>query len=124
MAASCCGSPWASWPPAAGIKAIVDGSTAAMQRDDPGRITDAITRLARLLDVDPRELLALATTADAPLGTRSRPRPASRQSLFTPDGHAQVRITPDDDRCIAAEVIAEGKDGPARLSVQVYSAAR
>jgi hypothetical protein len=32
---------------------------------------------------------------------------------------AQIRITLDDDCCIAAEVIAEGKDGPARLSVQV-----
>lgn len=110
--------------PAANIKAIVDGSTAAMQRDDPGRITDAITRLSRLLEADPRELLALATTADAPLGTRSRSRPASRQSLFTLDGDAQVRVTPDDDRCIAAEVTAEGNDGPARLSVQVYSATR
>jgi hypothetical protein len=109
--------------PAGCIKAIVDGATAAMQSDDPARVAGSITRLSRLLDADPRELLALVTTADAPLGTRSRSSPASRHSLFTLDGPAQVRVTPDDDRCIAAEVISGGMDGPARLSVEVYSAA-
>lgn len=110
--------------PAESIKAVVDGATAAMQRDDPDRVNEAVTRLARLLDADAGELLALATTDDAPLGARSRPGPASRQSLFTLDGSAQARVTPDDDRCIAAEVITAGSDGPARLSVEVYSATR
>jgi hypothetical protein len=93
-----------------------------MQRDDPDRVDEAMARLAKLLDADADELLALATTPDAPLGARSRPGPASKQSLFTLDGSAQVRVTPDDDRCVAAEVIAAGSDGPAWLSVQVYSA--
>jgi hypothetical protein len=108
--------------PAETIKAVVDGATAAMQRDDPDRVNEAMARLAKLLDADADELLALATTPDAPLGARSRPGPASKQSLFTLDGSAQVRVTPDDDRCVAAEVIAAGSDGPAWLSVQVYSA--
>jgi hypothetical protein len=108
--------------PAVSIKAIVDGATAAMQRDDPGRVNEAVTRLSRLLDADPCELLWLATTPDAPLGTRSRSGPASRQTLFTLDGTVQVRMTPDDDRCIAADVIAADKDGPAGLSVDVYAA--
>jgi hypothetical protein len=109
--------------PAKCVKAIVDGATAAMQREDPSRVAGAMTRLSRLLGAAPRELLALAATADAPLGTRSRSSPASRQTLFTLDGPHQVRVTPDDDRCIAAEVISAGMDGPARLGVDVYSAA-
>jgi hypothetical protein len=108
--------------PAESLKAVIDGATAAMQRDDPGQVNQAVIRLAALLDADAGELLALATMADAPLGTRSRPGPASRQSLFTLDGPARVRVTPDDDRCIAAAVITAGKAGPARLSVEVYSA--
>jgi hypothetical protein len=105
------------------IKAIVDGATAAMQRDDADRVNEAVTRLARLQHAEAGELLALATAADAPLGTRARPGPASRGGLFTLDGPDQVRVTPDDDRCIAAEVTTAGKDGPARLSVEAYSAA-
>jgi hypothetical protein len=110
--------------PAETIKAVVDGATAAMQRDDPDRVDEAVARLAKLLDADAGELLTLATTSDAPLGARSRPGPTSKQSLFTLDGPAQVRVTPDDDRCVAAEVVTAGDDGPARLSVQVYSAIR
>jgi hypothetical protein len=110
--------------PAESIKAVVDGATAAMQRDDPERVNEAVTRLAGLLHADAGELLAFATRADAPLGARSRPGPASRQTLFTLDGPAQVRVTPDDDRCIASEAITAGNDGPARLSVEVYSATR
>jgi hypothetical protein len=110
--------------PAESIKAVVDGATAAMQRDDPERVNEAVTRLAGLLHADAAELLAFATTADAPLGARSRPGPAFRQSLFTLDGPTQVRVTPDDDRCIAAEAITAGNDGLARLSVEVYSATR
>lgn len=52
--------------PARSVKAIVDGATAAMQRDDPDRVRDAITRLSALLGVDAEELLALATANDAP----------------------------------------------------------
>ncbi|MHB1818354.1 MAG: hypothetical protein ACYCO9_10015 [Streptosporangiaceae bacterium] len=38
--------------PAAGVKALVDGASAAMQRVEPGRLGAAIARLSRLLDVD------------------------------------------------------------------------
>jgi len=69
--------------PAKSIKALVDGATAAMQRDEPGRVRQAVVRLSRLLDADADELLALATAVGAPLGARSRSGPASRQSLFT-----------------------------------------
>ena len=108
--------------PAESIKALVDGAAAAMQRDEADRVNEAVTRLARLQDADVGELLTLTTAADAPLGTRARRGPASRGSLFTLDGPGQVRVTPDDDRCIAAEVTTAGKDGPARLSVEVHSA--
>ncbi len=104
--------------PALSIKAVVDGATAAMQRDDPSRVSEAITRLARLLDTDADRLLTLATEAGAPLGTRSRSGPASKESLFMLDGPDQVRVTPDDDRCIAAEVTTTGNDGPVRLTVE------
>jgi hypothetical protein len=110
--------------PAKNVKAVVDGATAAMQRDDPDRVSDAIARLSALLRVDAEGLLALATAFDAPLGSRSRSSPTSKESLFTLDGSAQVRVTPDDDRCIAAEVVASGHDGPPRLAVVVYSAKR
>jgi hypothetical protein len=109
--------------PAKYIKAVVDGVTAAMQRDEPGRVAEAAARLAKLLNADASELLRHATAAGAPLGARSRSSPASRESLFTLHGPAQVRVTPDDDRCIAAEVTTAGDDGPARLSAEVYSAA-
>lgn len=104
------------------VKAVVDGVTAAMQRDEPGRVTEAAVRLAKLLGADAGELLEHATAADAPLGARSRSHPASRESLFTLYGPAQVRVTPDDDRCIAAEVTTARNDGPARLTAAVYSA--
>jgi hypothetical protein len=108
--------------PAKYIKAVVDGVTAAMQRDEPGRVAEAAARLAKLLNADASELLRHATAADAPLGARSRSSPASRESLFTLRGPAELRVTPDDDRCIAAEVTTAGDDGPPRLSVGVYSA--
>jgi hypothetical protein len=110
--------------PARSVKAAVDGATAAMQRDDPDRVKDALTRLSALLSVDAAELLALATANDAPLGSRSRSSPTSKETLFTLDHAAQVRITPDDDRCVAAEVIASGNDGLPRLAVDVYTAKR
>jgi len=110
--------------PARYIKAAVDGVTAAMQSDEPGRVTEAVARLAKLLDADASELLRHATAADAPLGARSRSSPASRESLFTLHGPAGLRVTPDDDRCVAAEVTTAGDDGPPRLSVGVYSATR
>jgi len=43
------------------LKAIVDGATAAMQRDEADLVDDAVARLARLLDVDPATLLTLAS---------------------------------------------------------------
>jgi hypothetical protein len=110
--------------PASTVKAIVDGVTAALQRDDPDRIADPIGRLALLLGVQAEELLALATVGDAPLGSRSRSSTTSKRRLFTLDGASQVRITPDDDRCAAAEVVSLGSDGPSRLAVEMYSAKR
>jgi len=110
--------------PATSIKAIVDGATAAMQRDDPDRVTDAITRMAALLGAGAEELLTLATSGDAPLGSRSRSNPTSKEGLFTLDGADQVRITPDDDRCVAAEVVAAFGHGLPRLAVEVHSAQR
>lgn len=111
--------------PARHVKAVVDGVTAAMQRDEADyRVNEAITRLARLQHADAAELLTLATAADAPLGARARLGPAARTRLFTLDGPGQVRVTPDDDRCIAAELTTAGTDGPARLSVEVHSAIR
>lgn len=80
--------------PARSIKAVVDGATAAMQRDDPGRIREAVNRLARLLATDAEHLLMLAAEASAPLGTRSRSSPASKEHLFMIDGADQVRVTP------------------------------
>jgi hypothetical protein len=106
------------------VKALVDGAAAAMQCDAPGRVGEAITRLSRLMHADPAEMVALATEPGAPLGVRSRQGPASKESLFTLDGPDNVRVTPDDDRCIAAEVLTAGNDGPARLTVEVYSATR
>jgi hypothetical protein len=54
--------------PARYLKAVVDGVTAAMQRDEPGRVTEAAARLATLLDADASELLRHATAAGAPPG--------------------------------------------------------
>jgi hypothetical protein len=110
--------------PATSIKAIVDGATAAMQRDDPDRVTTAMTRISALLGANAEELLALATSVDAPLGSRSRSTPTSKASLFTLEGEDQVRVTPDDDRCVAAQVTAAGGHGPPSLAVEVYSAQR
>jgi hypothetical protein len=91
-----------------------------MQRGEPGRVTEAVARLAKLLDADASELLRHVTAAAAPLGARSR-SPGVTGKLFTLHGPAQVRVTPDDDRCIAAELTTAGDDSPARLSVEVYS---
>jgi hypothetical protein len=38
------------------------------------------------------------------------PQTATLSGLFTLDGPSQVRVTPDDDRCIAAELTTAGKD--------------
>lgn len=102
-------------PPATNVKAIVDGASAAMQQ---GVLTDplrqSIGRLAALLDADEDDLLSLVTGPEAPLGVAT--------GLFTLDGSAQVRVTPDDDRCVAAEVMSAGHDGPPRIGVAVHVA--
>jgi hypothetical protein len=102
--------------PATTIKAVVDGASAAMQDADIAdpQLRSAVGRLATLLAVDDHELFALVASADAPLGVAT--------GLFTLDGAAQVRVTPDDDRCIAAEVICAGDDEPARLAVDLHPA--
>jgi hypothetical protein len=110
--------------PAKSIKAVVDGASAAMQRDEPERLHLAMRRLSLLLEVDEERLLDLATAPGAPLGTRSRPKPTSKDCLFTLDGATQVRVTPDDDRCVAAEVLASGDCESSRLTVEVYAAKR
>ena len=108
--------------PAVSLKAIVDGATAAMQRDDADHVRPATTRMSALLGADNDELLALATADNAPLGRKSRPSPHSKQSLFALNRAGQVRVTPDDDRCIAAQIVLAGNDGPPTLSVEVHSA--
>jgi hypothetical protein len=95
-----------------------------MQRDDAERIRDAISRLSVLLAAPADELLALVTTPDAPLGTRSRSKPTLKHCLFTLDGTDQVRVTPDDDRCVAAEILAVPNGRAPRLRTEVYSATR
>ena len=56
------------------------------------------------------------------VGNAIRLRSASRRSPFTLDGATRVRFTPDDDGCIAAEVITVGNLGPARLSAKIHTA--
>jgi hypothetical protein len=53
---------------------------------------------------------------DAPLGIAAR--------LFSLDGAREVRVTPDDDRCLAAEVLSLGDEAPAKVAAEVYSAKR
>ncbi|MHB1819882.1 MAG: hypothetical protein ACYCO9_17855 [Streptosporangiaceae bacterium] len=108
--------------PASSLKALVDGASAAMQRDEPGRLGEAVARLSRLLDADPGYLMALASDPGAPLGTRSRSGPDSVETLFTLDGAAQVRVTPDDDRCAAAEAVSAGDSRQQSVTLEVLRA--
>lgn len=101
--------------PAKNLKAIVDGASASMQQALQSEEFDRATRrLETLLSVTRDDLRALLTAPDAPLGAARR--------LLTLDGVHQVRVTPDDDRCVAAEIIAADDDGPPRLAVHVYAA--
>ena len=93
-----------------------------MQRDDAERVRDALARMSVLLAVSEAELAGLVTAPDAPLGTRSRSSPNTKETLFTLDGTDQVRVTPDDDRCLAAQVLACADAHGPQLTVQVYSA--
>lgn len=95
-----------------------------MQWDEAHRIQLPIARLSDLLGVDEDMLRTLATAHDAPLGPRARTTSTSKEALFTLDGATQVRVTPDDDRCVAALITARGDAPPARLAVDVYSGAR
>lgn len=100
-------------PPATTLKAIIDGTSAAMQR---GALTEqiriSVQRLESLLGVPGDELLALVTAHGAPLGEATQ--------LFTVDGSDQVRVTPDDDRCIAAEVVAADGEPQPQLAVDLH----
>lgn len=100
--------------PASNLKALIDGATAAMQRAEPRLLRTEVARLAALLHVDEERLATLIAAPGAPLGTA--------RHLFTIDGPEQVRTTPDDTGCVAAEVIASGEEGPVRLSVEVFDA--
>jgi hypothetical protein len=104
--------------PATSVKAVVDGVSGAMQRAAPtDQLRACVRRLAVLLEVPSEELLALATGGpEAPL--------AEARRLFTLDGETQVRVTPDDDRCAAAEVLSVSEDEPVRVAVEVYAARR
>jgi hypothetical protein len=93
-----------------------------MQCDDADHVRHATARLSALLGVDNDELLALATAENAPLGPKARPIPLSKQSLFTHNHAGQVRVTRDDDRVIAAQVVLAGNDGPPTPTVEVHSA--
>lgn len=101
--------------PGTTIKAIVDGASAALQGvSRPDLHDEATTRLARLLEADRAEIRSLIDSAGAPLG------PA--EQLFVLDGTDQVRITPDDHRCLAAEVLAGPDGGSSQLAIDLYPA--
>jgi hypothetical protein len=104
--------------PATTVKALVDGASAAMQRAlDTDELRACVSRLAALLAASENELFALAAGGpEAPLGDAKR--------LFRLDGDTQVRVTPDDDRCIAAEVVAVSDERPAHLVVELHAARR
>jgi len=100
--------------PGRNIKAIVDGACAAMQQGV--RTADLVTaagRLEMLLGLEPDHVLELVLAPGAPLGLAKR--------LLTLDGADQVRVTPDDDRCLGAEVIAVERSGQPRVAVDVYA---
>jgi hypothetical protein len=104
--------------PATSVKAVVDGVSGAMQRAAAtDQLNTCVRRLGVLLAVPSEELLTLATGGpEAPL--------AQARKLFTLDGEAEVRVTPDDDRCVAAEVVSASGDKPVRMTVEVYAAKR
>lgn len=104
-------------PPATTLKAIIDGASAAMQRGMPTeQIRISVQRLESLLGVPGDELLPLVTAHGAPLGEAMQP--------FVIDGSDQVRVTPDDERCIAAEVVAVDGEPPPRLAVDLHRVSR
>lgn len=74
-----------------------------MQRDDFDQVGDAAPVISRLLGTPADEIADLIARARRSLGTRSRSGTRSRERLFTPAGGARISVTPDDDRCAAAE---------------------
>lgn len=103
--------------PGLSLKAVVDGATAAMQQGlATADLVEAARRLGTLLDVDPDEVLDLAVAPGAPAGVA--------KCLFTLDGECQVRVTPDDDRCTGAEIVAVDSSGTPRLQVALHAAKR
>lgn len=103
------------FPAATTLKAIIDGASAALQQ---GIVTDqlhaAVHRLEALVAADYNELLTLVTAPGAPLGAATQ--------LFALDRDAQVRVTPDDHRCVAAQIVAVDDSEPARLAVDLHAA--
>jgi hypothetical protein len=101
--------------PGRDVKAIVDGCSAALQQAEPtDRLMEAAARMSAMTGEDEITLRAALTGGPAPLG-RAR-------CLLTLDGATQVRVTPDDDRCVAVEIRSVGADGPPRLAVQAWKA--
>lgn len=88
------------------LKALVDGATAALQHAPTTGSEEAVRRLAVNLGVDRREIELLVAGRTSPLGRATR--------LFTLVGAHQLRVTPDDHLCVAAEVISAGPTGPPR----------
>lgn len=87
--------------PGLSVKALVDGASTAMQRAIPTSvIVGCSRRLAHALGLPSQHVFELLTTAPAPLGLATR--------LLARDGEDAVRLTPDDDRCVAAQVCSTG----------------
>ncbi len=101
--------------PAKDLKAVIDGISAACQHAHLSSLGgDIPERIATLLGVERNKLLTLITHDDSPLGEAHR--------LFTSHGGTQVRVTPDDHRCVAAEVFSLSDEGPPRLAAELFAA--
>lgn len=105
--------------PAVQLKAVLDGVTAAMQRDDPDQARAAVPVMSRLLGAPADEIADLIAARGAPLGTRSRSGTRGRERLFTLAGGDRISVTPDDDRCIAAEVLPDLRASGRHVTVTV-----
>lgn len=102
--------------PGVAVKALVDGAKAAMQQGlFDAEMSECARRLATALRSHPQTVASMITEPDAPLGCARR--------LFTLDGANGVRVTPDDDRCLGAEILAAGASDEARVAVDLISPA-
>lgn len=83
-----------------------------MQRANPAStIIECARRLAHDFGLPGERITELLTTASAPLGAARR--------LVVRDGERAVRVTPDDGRCVAAEVRSPGVAGESYVAVDL-----